>query len=68
MRNNGLAGGKFIKKKYNSVEKGEMVILDNLSVLSDIKNENQSDEVKDEMDDSLSGSDGDVGFKDINKT
>ena len=45
-----------------------MVILDNLSVLSDIKNEHQSDEIKDEMDDSLSGSDGNVGFKDINKT
>lgn len=45
-----------------------MVILDNLSVLSDIKNEHQSDEVKDEMEESLSGSDGDVGFKDINKT
>jgi len=39
VRKDGLAGGKFIKKKYNSVEKGEMVILDNLSVLSDIKNE-----------------------------
>jgi len=39
VRKDGLAGGKFIKKKYSSVEKGEMVILDNLSVFSDIKNE-----------------------------
>lgn len=45
-----------------------MVILDNLSNLSDIQNENQSDEVKDDLEHSMSGSDGGVGFKDINKT
>ena len=66
VRKDELTGQKFEKKKYNSVEKGEMVILDNLSVLSDLKNEHQSDEVIDQSQDGLSQSDGSIKFRDIN--